>query len=126
MLGVDRVIAAPAPAVWEVFVDVDAWPAWGPSIRRAALDPPHTALALHATGTVYTPLGVALPFVVTEFAAGRLWAWAVAGVAATRHRVQPMGERTRVSIDVPWWAGAYLPVCAIALRRIERMLTPPR
>ncbi|KAA8946909.1 MAG: SRPBCC family protein, partial [Mycobacterium sp.] len=32
----------------------------------------------------------------------------------------------RVTFGVPWWAGAYLPVCAVALRRIDQLLTRPR
>lgn len=126
MLTVERRVAAPPSAAWELLVDLDAWPEWGPTIRGATLDEPHTALALHATGTVQTPLLVSVPFVVTEFEPGRHWAWTVAGVPATRHRVDPLGppgSGARVSIAVPWWAAPYLTVCAIALRRIDAMLT---
>ncbi len=124
MLRADRVIAAPPAAVWELLVDLDAWPHWGPTIRRARLDAPHTELALHATGTVQTSLLVTVPFVVTEFDPGRQWAWRVAGVPATRHRVDPVGDGARVSIAVPWWSAPYLTVCSVAVRRIEEMLAP--
>jgi hypothetical protein len=123
MLSVDRVIAAPPSDVWKLLIDLEAWPKWGLTVRRAELDPPLTALALHATGTVETPLLVSLPFVITEFDAGKHWAWTVAGVPATRHRVEPWGDGARVTIAVPWWSAAYLAVCAIALRRIDEMLT---
>jgi uncharacterized protein YndB with AHSA1/START domain len=123
MLTVDRTIAAPPSAVWKLLVDLDAWPKWGPTIRRARLDEPHTELALHATGTVQTSLLVAVSFVVTEFEPGRLWAWKVAGVPATHHRVDPSGDGARATIAVPWWSAPYLTVCSIALRRIDTMLT---
>ncbi len=126
MLTVDRTIAAPPSAVWEMLVDLDAWPKWGPTIQRAELDEPHTTLGLGATGTVRTSLLVAAPFVVTEFDPGRYWAWKVAGIPATGHRVEPSGDGARVSIAVPWWAAPYLTVCAIALRRIDDMLTRSR
>jgi uncharacterized protein YndB with AHSA1/START domain len=123
MLSVDKMIAAPVSAVWDVLVDLKAWPKWGPTISGARLDPPHTELALHASGTVQTSLGFAVPFVVTEFEPGRHWAWRVAGVPATHHRVEPVGDQTRVAIAVPLWAVPYLTVCAIGLRRIDEMLT---
>ncbi|WP_243393825.1 SRPBCC family protein [Mycobacterium ahvazicum] len=123
MLTVDRTIAAPPPVVWELLADLDAWPRWGPTIRRARLDEPYAELALHATGTVQTSLLVAAPFVITEFEPGRSWAWRVAGIPATRHRVDPATDGTRASMEVPWWAAPYATVCAIALRRIDEMLT---
>ena len=123
MLSVDRVISASPSAVWKLLVDLEAWPKLGPTIRRAQLDPPHTGLALHATGTVQTSLLVALPFVITEFDPGRHWAWSVAGIPTTRHRVEPWGDGARVTIAVPWWSAAYLAVCAIALGHIDAMVT---
>ena len=123
MLSVDRLIAAPPSAVWDVLVDLKAWPKWGPTISRAWLDPPHTALALHATGAVRTSFGFAVPFVVTEFDSGRHWAWKVAGVPATHHRVEAVGDQARAAIAVPLWAVPYLTVCAVGLRRIDEMLT---
>ena len=120
MLSVSRHIDAPADAVWQVLVDTDAWPRWGPSVARAEID--GDGLTLGATGRVHTPLGVALPFTVTEFEPGRRWAWTVAGVPATSHSVVPDGGGCRASMGAPWWAPAYLPVLAIALQRIEKMV----
>ncbi|OBF70540.1 polyketide cyclase [Mycobacterium sp. 852002-51613_SCH5001154] len=126
MLTTDRAIAAPPSAVWDLLVDLDAWPKWGPTIRGASLDEPYTELGLHATGTVDTSLLITVPFVVTEFEPGRLWAWKVAGIPATRHWVDPMGEGARAGMGVPWWAAPYVSVCAIALRRIDALLTDER
>ncbi len=123
MLAVDRFIAAPPSVVWNVFVDLDAWPQWGPTVSAAWLDPPHTRLELGATGGVRTSLGFGVPFTVTEFEPGRHWAWKVAGIPATHHRVEPADGGARASFAAPLWAAAYLSVCAIALRRIDSIST---
>jgi uncharacterized protein YndB with AHSA1/START domain len=122
MLSVHRVIAAPPEAVWELLVDLDAWPQWGPSITRAELDQPYEELTSHATGVVHTSLWVRVPFVVTDFDPGRYWAWKVAGIPATSHRVDPVADGARVTFGVPWWVAAYLTVCSLALRRMEKLL----
>lgn len=126
MLTVDRVIAAPPQAVWKLLVDLEAWPRWGPPIRRAELDPSYPELTQNATGNVYTWLPAGLPFVVTEFDPGRYWAWTVAGVPATSHRVDPVDGGARATMAVPFWSAPYLTICSIALRRMEKMLTGPQ
>ena len=118
MLTVGRRMAAPPESAWRVLTDLDAWPRWGPSVQRAELDG-GGPLALGSRGRVWTPVGLSLPFVVTEFERGREWAWHVAGVPATRHSVAPDGDGCRVTFGVPIWAPAYLAVCAVALKRIE-------
>lgn len=119
--AVDRFIAAPPAVVWQVLTDVTAWRTWGPSVRRATLADGTTLLDAGARGTVWTAAGVALPFTVTEFEPGRRWNWSVAGVPATGHDVVPAAGGCRVRFELPWWATAYLPVCAVALRRIEKL-----
>jgi uncharacterized protein YndB with AHSA1/START domain len=121
-LAVERFIAAPPRAVWDLLVDVSAWPRWGPSVRRATLADQAPGLALRVRGDVWTAVGVRLPFVITEFDAGRRWTWKVAGVPATGHQVTAAPGGCQVRFEVPWWAGAYLPVCSVALRRIERLV----
>ena len=121
-LAVERFIAAPPRAVWDLLVDVSAWPRWGPSVRRATLADQAPGLALGVRGDVWTAVGVRLPFVITEFDAGRRWTWKVAGVPATGHQVTAAPGGCQVRFEVPWWAGAYLPVCSVALRRIERLV----
>lgn len=121
--SVERVIDAPPSAVWQVLVNLDEWPRWGPSVRRAALDDGSTELAGGASGTVWTAVGPSLRFRITDFDPGRRWAWEVAGVPATGHEVIAVPEGCRVRFDVPWWALAYLPVCAVALARIDRLAT---
>lgn len=120
--SVDRVIATAPSAAWQILVDVAAWPLWGPSVRRAQLRDGATELSLGTRGDVWTAVGVRVPFVITEFDPGSRWTWKDAGVPATGHHVTAAPGGCRVRFEVPYWAGAYLPVCAVALRRIERLL----
>ncbi len=119
MWTVSRNVEAPADTVWNVLTDLDAWPKWGPTVARAKLD--GAAFEFGARGRVWTPVGVPLPFVITELDPGRMWAWTVAGVPATRHGVEPLDCGSRLWMSAPLWAPAYLPVLAIALRRIDAM-----
>lgn len=131
--SVTRRVATPADVVWGLLTDTRQWPAWGPSItgvEPAAGEASGTGLAFGSGGKVRTVLGVALPYAVTAFEPGRSWSWSVAGIRATGHRVTPQHCGCLVTFSVPWWAAAYLPVCALALRRIERLasgaVTPVR
>lgn len=115
-------IDAPASTLWSLLTDLDAWPQWGPSVRRASVD--GGALAAGAHGKVTTSVGVSLPFEVTTFEPGVQWAWKVGGIDATSHRVEPLGpDRCRVGFGVAWPAAPYLAVCRIALGRLERLAT---
>lgn len=119
-LWVWREIEAPTAVVWDLLTDIDRWPVWGPSVRSAALDT--GVLGIGATGTVTTAVGARLSFEVTTFHAGERWGWRVAGVEATDHVVQPRGAtRCRVGFGVPWPAAPYLAVCAVAMRRLDRL-----
>lgn len=120
MLTTSRRIQARPAAVWQLLVDVDAWPRWGLTVSRAELAS-DAELRLGSRGRVWTPVGVPLPFEITEFDPGRTWAWKVAGVAATRHGVDRDGADCRAWMSAPLWAPGYLPVLATALRRIEAM-----
>jgi len=117
---VHRDIAAPAEKVWELLTDVDCWPDWGPTVRRAELD--GDSFEVGANGTVTTSIGVTLPFEITECDPGTRWTWTVAGIPATDHAVVALGsDRSRAGFGVPWLAAPYLGVCAVALRKLESM-----
>jgi hypothetical protein len=122
MPAVEREIAATPDAVWRVLIDLDAWPVWGPSVQGAELDEPGS-LRLNARGHVRTPVGVSLPFTITEYEDRRYWAWRVAGIPATKHGVEPAPDGCVAWMSAPVWAPAYLPVLAIALERIANMAT---
>lgn len=121
-----REVAAPAAVVWDLLVDTLRWPSWGPTVAGAEIRSGGvgTRVGPGATGTVRTTLGLTLPFRITDFVAGERWAWAVGGVTATGHRIEPLGaDRCRVTFEVPRWVPPYLVVCALALRRIEHLAT---
>lgn len=119
MWTVSRRIKAPSDAVWDALTDLDAWPVWGLTVTRAEAE--GGVLTLGTTGRVWTPVGVPLPFTITEFVPGVSWGWQVAGVPATKHGVDPEGDGCRVWMSAPAWAPAYLPVLSLALRRIDAM-----
>lgn len=125
-LGVDRFISAPPPVVWRLLTDVAAWPAWGPSVRKAELAGGDTLLSAGARGTVWTVGGVRIPFAITEFVPECRWCWTVSGVNATGHELLPADGGCRVRFDVPWWAPAYLPVCVLGLDRLAGLAQAPQ
>lgn len=124
MWTVSRDIPAPADTVWRILTDLDAWPRWGPTVSGATLD--GAGFVRGAAGRVWTPVGIPLPFTISELEPGRSWGWRVAGVPATRHGVEPDGPGCRAWMSAPLWAPAYLPVLALALRRIEQLATQGR
>lgn len=116
-----RVVEAPPDRIWSVLTHTRYWPEWGPSV--SAVDPPDAEIRAGTTGRVRTPVGVAVEFEVTECAPYR-WTWTVAGVPATGHRIDPQPDGTsRVVFELPAVAFPYVPVCELALRRIERLVT---
>jgi len=121
MWTVDRRVDAAPESVWQRLIDLDAWPQWGLTVARAELTGAD-ALGLGARGKLWTPIGAPLPFEITEFVPLRRWAWRVAGVAATKHGVESDGDGCRLWMSAPVWAPAYLPVLAVALRRIDAMV----
>ena len=124
--SVDRQMPVPPEVAWRLLVDVAEWPRWGPSVRRAVLDDGSTQIRGGSRGTVWTTLGFPVRFTITDFEPGRRWAWQVAGVPATGHEVTAAPGGCSVRFDVPWWAGAFLPVCAAALVKIEKQARADR
>lgn len=138
-MWITREIAVPAHRCWDLLVDTDQWSAWGPSVAavRLAADPAAAtdrpeeprppaprSIGRDTHGWVKPAIGPWIPFEVTSFDPGQSWAWKVAGVPATAHRVESLGDdRCRVGFRVPRWALPYAAVCALALRRIEGLAT---
>lgn len=118
---VSRLIAAPVAEVWELLVGVEHWPAWGPSVRGVELDT--LRISAGSRGTVITRGGLRLPFEITTFEPQRCWSWRVAGLRATDHTVEHVRGGTLVGFGVPALAAPYTAVCALALRRLERLAT---
>jgi hypothetical protein len=108
------------PHAWAALARYEHWPSWGPSITD--VDPPAGEVGVGDRGRVRTPVGGWLPFEVTAVDPGRRWDWRVAGVPATGHRVDALGAtRSRIVIEVPWWAAPYVVVCRVALARLEEV-----
>jgi len=127
MLEASATIHAPATTTWRLLTDTRAWPDWGPSVR--AVDSPARFIGADARGQVQTALGLWLPFRITAWEPDVFWAWSVADIPATGHRVTPISATTcKVAFTVPVWAPFYLPVCQAALRRLDRLATgkPPK
>ncbi len=125
MLSRSVAVNASAEDVWELLVDTDHWSAWGPSVTGARVDGGGTRIGPDAGGAVRTPLGLWIPFRVTEWAEDSdelRWGWRVGGVPATGHWVRPQKPAVcDIGMDVPVWAPAYLAVIEVALRRIRRL-----
>ena len=127
---VSRSIGAPAEVAWRVFTDTERWPEWGPSV--AAVECPDRFVTAGSRGYVHTPgpgsllgresgsMGPRLPFHVVDCENHR-WTWRVAGIPATGHRVETVGENCRIAIEIPLLAAGYVPVCRRALGDIERI-----
>lgn len=118
-ISVSRVVPADPAAVWDLLVDTTRWVEWGPSVT--GVDVPGGRIRARSTGRVRSPIGVWVPFRVTDFEEGRTWSWTVGGVRATTHSVEPVSDGCRVSFGVPALVAPYALVCREALRRIDRL-----
>jgi hypothetical protein len=120
MLEVSATIATSAAVAWRLLTDTHTWPQWGPSVRAVAA--PSRVITAGTRGRIQTTPGLWLPFAITDWEEGRAWAWRVAGVPATGHRVTPMtASSCRVAFTIPRWAPFYRPVCRAALHRLNAL-----
>ena len=119
---------APAEA-WDRYLRTGRWSQWAPQIRGVESDAP--LIAAGVTGRVRAPLGLAVPFRVTEVDdAARRWSWRVqVGPVALvlLHWVSdgPDGGSTtglRMRGPLPVLAG-YAPLAQLALSRLVRIRT---
>lgn len=119
-IEISREIAASPELIWDILTDTAMWHKWGPSV--VDVDCIHQQIAKGDCGRVKTIVGFWVPFVITEYKEFSYWYWRVATVKATGHRIIRIDEKNcRVSFDMPWWAIFYLPICYLALRRIEHL-----
>jgi len=112
-------VEAPADVVWDLLVDTERWPEWGPTV--SAVESPDRRIASGTTGKVrLTGLGVWVRFEVGPVDADRMrWDWEVAGIAKTGHRVRERDDGARVEFEIPLAAGGYALVCRRACRNVR-------
>lgn len=125
MLNVAATLDVPAAVAWNLLTDTHAWPQWGPSVR--AVEVPQRFICAGMRGRVQTTPGLWLPFEITDWEEGRAWAWRVGGIPATGHRVTPVTESScRLAFTIPRCAPFYIPVCRLALRRLDTLAVERR
>jgi hypothetical protein len=117
---VSRRVNTSLDSAWLILTDTLLWPLWGPSVT--AVESSDRFIRAGTTGRVKTALFFWLPFVITTYVDNRSWRWTVGTLQATGHTVeQGVDGTTVVSFDVPWWAFFYVPICWLALRRIDSL-----
>jgi len=118
-LVVARTVDADPDDCWELLVDTERWPEWGPSVRSVDTDRRYVEGGL--TGRVELPGGVWLPFEITS-CVDRRWTWDVARIPATGHFATAVGDGCRLGFEIPLLAAGYAPVCVRALGSMESLL----
>ena len=119
-LVVTRVVDAPPDTVWDILIDTEQWPAWGPWI--AAVEADERYIEPGSTGRVRLLDAIWLPYEITSCTEYR-WTWDVAGVDATGHFVSAHRDGAVVGFVLPVLAVPYVPVCRRACTRIARLAT---
>jgi uncharacterized membrane protein len=91
-------IDAPAPIVWEVFVDAERWPQWTASVTRVvALDGP--GIEVGKRFEINQPRLPKLMWEVTEVDPGTSWTWrqrSFGGTTSATHRLIPQDSEHTV------------------------------
>ncbi|SHO52566.1 SRPBCC family protein [Desulfopila aestuarii] len=117
---VSRSVDASLDSVWLILTDTHLWALWGPSVT--AVESGDRYIRAGTTGRVKTALFFWLSFVITTYVDNRSWRWAVGKLQATGHTVEQGADGTTVvSFDMPLWAFFYIPICWLALRRIDSL-----
>lgn len=120
-------IDAPTATVWDVYADVERWPAWTESVTEVtALD--GAALAVGRRYAIRQPRFPRLVWEVTSVDVGRGWEWrqrSLGGTTDAHHRIEAIGDgRARVvqGVDQRGPIGIVVGVLARGLtRRYLRM-----
>ena len=115
-------IDAPAEVVWDVFADVEGWPAWTDSVDRlVALDGPE--LAMGRRFEIVQPKLPKLVWTVTEVKRGASWTWeqhTPGNRTSATHWVDRLGDgRTRVRQRIDQ-RGPLGVLVGLAMRRLTR------
>lgn len=119
-LSTTREITAPARVVWRLIAEFELWPSWGPTVKDVITKA--RVVSSGVQGRVVTPVGVSLPFIITQVEPGVSWSWRVAGIDATGHRVIATGPETcRLEFAVPWPFAVYMPILRLGLAKVKSL-----
>ncbi len=117
-----RVIHASPEVVWDILTDTFLWPVWGPSLLKVDCEDRH--IMLSSKGRIKTLFSFWVPFVVTKFKHMNFWTWNIGPIKATGHTLTRKTEMScELCFDMVWWAAIYIPVCWLALYKIDKIAT---
>jgi len=120
-ISVERKFKASPKRAWDLITDTTKWRLWGPTVRSVTSSDRY--IRKGSWGKVCTPIGLKVPFLVTEYEYRYYWAWEVAGIRATGHRLIPFNTNSCiVAFELPFFWLPYVIVCRIALKRMARIL----
>lgn len=115
-----RKITVAPEIVWDILTDTLLWSSWGPSLVDVQCRDRY--IRLGSKGRVKTLFSFWLPFVIIEFRQMDFWNWRVGALEATGHKIiHDTDNSCTLCFDMPWWAVFYLPVCWLALNRIDTL-----
>lgn len=121
-ISVCKVLSASPETVWDIITDTRLWPVWGPSLLN--VDCNDRYIQLGSEGRVKTLFFCWLPFTVTKFNHMQFWTWNIGPVKATGHTLTRKDEMScELCFDMTWWAVMYIPICWLALIKIDKILT---
>ena len=124
-ISVGKTFSASPNILWDLITDTTQWSRWGPTVK--AVRTSERYISKGSRGQVLTPLGIWLPFVVTDYEHEHFWNWKVASVRATGHRLQSADVGgANLWFEVPVIAFPYIAICWLALNRIADCLAESR
>jgi len=119
--SVSRHYRASSQELWRFLTDTTLWPMWGPTVTAVRCS--ERFIRKGSVGTVRTPIGVWVPFVITEYDDLHFWAWKVAGIRATGHRVIAHSDHScRLVFELPVYGLPYALVCRRTTANLARLL----
>jgi len=122
-ISVCRDIAAAPEVVWDILTDTRLWPVWGPSLLD--VDCKNRYIATGSRGKVKTLFFFWLPFTITTCRRMEFWTWNIGFVEATGHKlIRKSDTSCALCFDMAWWGAVYIPICWLALLKIDKMASP--
>jgi hypothetical protein len=119
--SVSRQYHASSQELWLFLTDTTLWPLWGPTVRGVRCS--ERFIRKGSEGKVLTPIGLWVPFLITEYDDLHFWGWKVAGIRATGHRLISHDENScRVVFELPCWWLPYAIVCRKAAANMAELI----